>query len=224
MTSFLPKSIQRLIEEFSKLPGIGPKSAQRLTLHLLHSPESRIQQLADAVSSLKKTLQFCKICWNISEEAVCTICSNPTRNKEQICVVEEILDVMALEKTMEYKGTYHVLHGALSPVDGIGPEQLKIEELFKRIQKTAQTEGTDIEMADTSFERKAAGLAKSDVEIILATNPGLEGETTALYLHRLLKPLGVKVTRIARGLPIGGDLDYADELTLTKALQGRTSY
>lgn len=224
MASFLPKSIQRLIEEFGKLPGIGPKSAQRLTLHLLHSPESRIQSLADAVSSLKKNLQFCEVCWNIAEENVCTICSHPTRNKEQICVVEEILDVVALEKTLEYKGVYHVLHGALSPVDGIGPEQLKIEELMRRVQKSAGIEKPQTEAADTSYERKAAGLGKSDVEIILATNPGLEGETTALYLHRLLKPLGIKVTRIARGLPVGGDLDYADELTLAKALQGRTSY
>lgn len=202
MSSFLPKSIQTLIEEFSKLPGIGPKSAQRLAMHLLHSPESRVQGLAGAVGSLKKGLQFCNVCWNISEESVCMICSNSTRNQAQICVVEEILDVVALERTSEYKGVYHVLHGALSPVDGIGPEQLKIQALIDRVQS-----------ANTEM-----------MEVILATNPGLEGETTAMYLTRALKPFSVKVTRIARGLPVGGDLDYADEMTLTKALQGRMEY
>ena len=202
MASFLPQSIQHLIEEFSRLPGVGPKSAQRLTMHLLHSPESRVKELADAVSGLKKGLQFCGICWNISEDTLCQICANPARNQRQICVVEEILDVVALEKTLEYKGVYHVLHGALSPVDGVGPEQLKVEALMDRLKSGAS----------------------ADVEIILATNPGLEGETTAMYLMRLLKPLGVKVTRIARGLPMGGDLDYADELTLAKAMEGRMEY
>ena len=140
-------------------------------------------------------------------------------------MVEEILDVVALEKTLEYKGVYHVLHGALSPVDGIGPEQLKVQELFERVQKKPTGSGkTDNELPDFDSERKAAGLERAHFEIILATNPGLEGETTALYLHRLLKPLGVTITRIARGLPVGGNLDYADEMTLTKALQGRTSY
>ncbi len=201
MASFLPQSIQDLIEEFSKLPGIGPKSAQRLTMHLLHSPDMRIQGLAQAVMDLKKRLQFCSACWNIAEEALCKICANTTRNQQQICVVEEILDVVALEKTLEFKGVYHVLHGSLSPVDGIGPEQLKIQALLDRLPENAQ-----------------------EVEVILATNPGLEGESTALYLLRLLKPRQVKITRIARGLPVGGDLDYADELTLTKALQGRSNY
>ncbi|HLG25812.1 MAG TPA: recombination mediator RecR [Candidatus Gracilibacteria bacterium] len=206
MSSFLPQSIQKLIEEFSKLPGVGPKSAQRLTMHLLHSPESRVQGLADAVNGLKKGLQFCQRCWNIAEDSLCMICANGMRNQRQICVVEEILDVVAVEKTLEYKGVYHVLHGALSPVDGIGPEQLKVQALEDRIQVGVE-EGTI-----------------QEYEIILATNPGLEGETTALYLMRLLQPYDVRVTRIARGLPVGGDLDYADELTLTKALQGRAEY
>lgn len=210
MSNFLPQSVQALIEEFSRLPGIGPKSAQRLTMYLLHAPESRVHTLAETVAGLKKRLQFCGVCWNIAEDTLCQICANPGRNHRQICVVEEILDVVALEKTHEYKGAYHVLHGALSPVDGIGPEQLKIEALFERVK------GGGEKMAGTD--------SGASFEIILATNPGLEGETTAMYLLRMLKPLGVKVTRIARGLPVGGDLDYADELTLTKALQGRMEY
>lgn len=207
MASFLPQSIQSLIEEFAKLPGIGPKSAQRLAMHLLHSPESKVQPLAQALQNLKKNLQFCELCWNIAENNLCKICANLHRNQQQICVVEEILDVVALEKTLEFKGVYHVLHGALSPVDGIGPDQLKIEALLERIRRKRED-------SDTTQE----------LEVILATNPGLEGETTALYLMRLLKPSGVRVTRIARGLPMGGDLDYADELTLTKALEGRMEY
>ncbi|MEZ4087440.1 MAG: recombination mediator RecR [Candidatus Gracilibacteria bacterium] len=206
MSSFLPQSIRALIDEFSRLPGVGPKSAQRLVMHLLHAPDSRVQELSRAVGSLKTGLQFCSVCWNIAEEEKCQICLNAEmslRQATQICVVEEILDVVALEKTSEYKGVYHVLHGALSPVDGIGPEQLKIQALVDRMK---------------SFENV------SDVEVILATNPGLEGESTALYIMKLLGPLDVNVTRIARGLPVGGDLDYADELTLTRALQGRAAY
>lgn len=210
MSSFLPPSIRKLIEEFSKLPGVGPKSAQRLVMHLLHSPEQRVQGLADAVSGLKKGLQFCQTCWNIAEDTLCQICANPTRDRRQICVVEEILDVVALEKTSEYKGVYHVLHGALSPVDGIGPEQLKIQALMDRVQAGS---GEDAVPGD-----------ETRFEIILATNPGLEGESTALYLMKLLKPFELNVTRIARGLPVGGDLDYADELTLARALQGRSEY
>ncbi len=206
MTAFLPKSIQLLIEEFSRLPGVGPKSAQRLAMHLLRTPGSRVQALAGAIGKLQEGLRFCSICWNIAESDVCRICSDPMRNKHLICVVEDILDVVALEKTSEYHGTYHVLHGVLSPVDGIGPEQLKIDALIQRIKGAS---------ADTKT---------SDFEIILATNPSLEGETTAMYLSRLLKPLGVRITRIARGLPAGGDLDYADELTLSRALQGRAEY
>jgi recombination protein RecR len=212
VSSFLPKSIQKLIEEFSRLPGIGPKSAQRLTMYLLHSPDSRISDLAETVASLKKGLQFCSICWNISEDSICEICADPSRDKNQICVVEEILDIVALEKTFEYKGTYHVLHGALSPVDGIGPDQLKIQEFMERIKKMV---GEDAIPGETKEE---------EIEIILATNPGLEGESTAMYIQRLLAPFNLIVTRIARGLPVGGDLDYADDLTLTKALQGRAEY
>jgi recombination protein RecR len=205
MASFLPKTINRLIDEFARLPGIGPKSAQRLTMHLLHSPETRVAELSEAVKQLKNGLQFCNECWNIAEDSLCRICANPARHHNQICVVEEILDVVAIEKTLEFKGVYHVLHGALSPVDGIGPDQLKVESLLHRLKKMQES-------------------GVKDIEILLATNPGLEGETTAMYLMRLLKSLNLKITRIARGLPIGGDLDYADEMTLTKALQGRMEY
>ncbi len=207
MSSFLPGSIQKAIDEFSRLPGIGPKSAQRLAMHLLHSPEMRIESLAEAVAGVKKGLHFCNDCFNIAEGEKCRICLDIMRGKEQICVVEEILDVIALEKTKQFKGLYHVLHGVLSPVDGIGPDQLKIDQLKTRVEALLESGGR----ADT-------------LEIIIATNPSLEGETTAMYLTKILKPLGVRVTRIARGLPAGGDLDYADEVTLIRALQGRLEY
>lgn len=203
-------------------------------MHLLHSPDGRVRELAEAVEGLKKGLQFCNICWNIAEGPVCRICAaavDGERNGRQICVVEEILDVVAIEKTLEYKGTYHVLHGALSPVDGIGPDQLKIEALVERVRAVAGGGSQHLMSGQHQVSTLNVG-PTSSVEIILATNPGLEGETTAMYLMRLLKPFGVsqgdlpgiKITRIARGLPVGGDLDYADELTLTKSLQGRAEY
>lgn len=202
MSNFLPKSIRNLIEEFSKLPGIGPKSAQRLAIHLLHSPASRVTPLGEAVLGLKENVMFCKNCWNIAESDPCAVCEDPMRDQRIICVVENILDVVALEKTGEFKGAYHVLHGALSPIDGVGPEQLKIAELFERIGSGS------------------GGVS----EVILATNPSLEGEATALYIQKHLRELRVKITRIARGLPVGADLEYADEITLTKALQGRGEF
>ncbi len=201
MSNFLPKSVRTLIEELSKLPGIGPKSAQRLAIHLLHSPSSRVTPLGEAILGLKENVMFCKICWNIAESDPCWVCSDGTRDQSIVCIVENVLDVVALEKTGEFKGAYHVLHGALSPIDGVGPEQLKITELFDRI--------------------KIGGVVQ---EVILATNPSLEGEATALYIQKHLRDMGVKITRIARGLPVGADLEYADEITLTKALQGRGEF
>ena len=201
MSNFLPKSVRTLIEELSKLPGIGPKSAQRLAIHLLHSPSSRVTPLGEAILGLKENVMFCKICWNIAESDPCWVCSDGTRDQSIVCIVEDVLDVVALEKTGEFKGAYHVLHGALSPIDGVGPEQLKITELFDRI--------------------KIGGVVQ---EVILATNPSLEGEATALYIQKHLRDMGVKITRIARGLPVGADLEYADEITLTKALQGRGEF
>lgn len=200
MSKFLPKSVRDVIEELSKLPGIGPKSAQRLAIHLLHSPESRVRPLGEALLKLKDNVIFCEECWNIAESNPCGICSNIARDKSMICVVENILDVVALEKTGDLSGVYHVLHGALSPIEGIGPDQLKIEALIDRV--------------------KAGGIN----EIILATNPSLEGEATALYIQKLLREFPLKVTRIARGLPVGGDLEYADEVTLSRALTGRVEF
>ena len=200
--SVLPKSIRKLIEELSRLPGIGPKSASRLAFFLLKSKDLNRGQLADAIQNLTVNLMFCQQCNNLAENIVCNICSDKTRNQNLICVVEEPLDVVSLEQGRTYHGVYHVLGGVLSPIDGIGPANLKIQELLGRVK----------------------GL-QSEVEIIIATNPSLEGESTALYLARLLKNLpNIKLTRIAHGLPIGGDIEYADELTIAKALDGRREY
>jgi recombination protein RecR len=189
--------VARLIEEFNRLPGIGPKTAQRLTYFLLRAPAEQSRSLAEALVRLKERTIFCSQCFNITEEDPCALCRNPERDHQTICVVEEPLDVLALERTRTYKGLYHVLHGAISPVDGIGPEDLRIRELLARVSRDQVR------------------------EIVLATNPNLEGEATAMYLHGLLRPLGMRVTRLARGLPVGGDLEYADEVTLIRALEGR---
>lgn len=209
MPNFLPKSIRVLIEELSKLPGIGPKSAQRLAIYLLHQPENGFKPLGEAILKLKKDVVFCSTCWNIAESDPCKICDSLERDKSIICVVEEILDVAALEKTGEYKGVYHVLHGVLSPIDGLGPDQLKLNALFERVHNGFIN-------SDESAEKIS--------EVIIATNPSLEGEATALYIQKQLHEDGVKITRIARGIPIGGDLEYADEVTLSKALQGRSEF
>lgn len=192
-----PESVTRLIEEFSRLPGIGPKTASRLTFYLLRAPKEQAEALARAIGELREKTVYCSICFNIAEESPCPICRDEGRDRSIICVVEEPLDVLAIERTGEYNGLYHVLHGAISPVEGIGPEDLKIRELLERLR--------------TEPVR----------EVILATNPSLEGEATAMYLHRQIAPLGIKVTRLARGLPVGGDLEYADEVTLARALEGR---
>jgi recombination protein RecR len=189
--------VSRLIEELGKLPGIGPKSAARLTYHLLRIPEAEARALAEAIIAVKEKTVLCSSCQNITDSNPCAICGSKERDHSIICVVKEPLDIMALERTGQYKGIYHVLHGVLSPMDGIGPDDLKIKELLQRL-KTGSIE-----------------------EVILATNPNLEGEATAMYLQRLLSPFGVRLTRLARGLPVGGDLEYADEVTLTHALEGR---
>lgn len=208
MTNFLPKSIRTLIEEFSRLPGVGPKSAQRLAMHLLRSPRDKIESLGQAVTGLKDDIVFCETCWNIAEKNPCYVCDNPSRDKSLICVVEEILDAVAIEKTAEFSGVYHVLHGRLSPVDGIGPDQLKIVELVKRVK-----DGMEDSIENPQIR-----------EVILATNPSLEGEATALYIQKALIGFDVKVTRIARGLPVGGDVEYADEITLMRAMKGRGDF
>ena len=195
--SATPKPIMRLIEELCRLPGIGPKTASRLTYFLLRSPTEQVLALAEAVQQLKERTVLCSVCFNIAETSPCSICSDPNRDQTQICVVEEPLDVLALERTRQYHGLYHVLHGAISPVDGIGPEELKIRELLGRVR------------------------ARTVHEILLATNPNLEGEATGMYIARQIHPFGIRVTRLARGLPIGGDLEYADQVTLAQALEGR---
>ena len=189
--------VAALIEEFSKLPGVGVKTAQRLTFFILRSPTDQARRLAEAIMRVKESIVYCSRCFNITESDPCNICSNPNRNQEMICVVEEPLDVLALEKTGVYKGLYHVLHGALSPVEGIGPKDLRIDELLKRVHES------------------------NIREVILATNPNFEGEYTANYIQKELKPFNIHITGLARGLPIGGDLEYADEGTLSRAIEGR---
>jgi recombination protein RecR len=190
-------AIARLIEELGRLPGVGPKTAQRLAFHLLERPRDEVQRLADAIVTARAQVRPCSVCCNLTDVDPCALCSSGSRDGGVICVVEEPKDVAAMEKTGEFHGLYHVLHGAISPVDGIGPDRLKVRELLGRLQ------------------------AQTVREVILATDPDVEGEATALYLARLLKPLGVRTTRIARGVPEGGDLDYVDEVTLGRALAGR---
>jgi len=192
--------IQDLIDELGRLPGVGPKSAQRIAFHIIQSDRVDVNRLAEVLKTVKERVKFCSICGNISEEELCKICRDPRRDKTSICVVEESKDVLAIEKTREFKGSYHVLGGAISPIDGVGPENLRIKELMTRL-------------AETTIN-----------EVIIATDPNLEGEATATYLTRLIKPLGVKVSRLASGLPVGGDLEYADEVTLGRAFEGRRSY
>ncbi|MDP2718416.1 MAG: recombination mediator RecR [Dehalococcoidia bacterium] len=192
--------VARLIGEFNKLPGVGPKTAQRFTYFLLKQPEEEVRALAEALLAIKDSIITCSSCQNLVETDPCPFCSSSERDSSRICVVEEPMDILALERSRGYKGLYHVLHGAISPMDGIGPEELKIKELIQRLQKG------EVE------------------EVILATNPNLEGEATAMYLYRLMTPFGVRVTRLARGLPMGGDLEYADEVTLMQALEGRRQF
>ena len=195
--SIYSPSIEKLIEEFEKLPSIGHKTAVRLAFHVLNNSEEEINNFVNAITNAKKNLKYCTKCFNISDTDPCIICSNPKRDESIICVVEDVRDIIAMERTHEFNGIYHVLHGSISPMNGVGPDDIKVKELLARL--------TD-------------GKVK---EIILATNPRVEGEATAMYLSKLIKPLGIKVTRIARGIPVGGDLEYTDEITLMQALEGR---
>lgn len=196
MSLYAP-SIEKLIESFERLPSIGHKTAARLAFHILNSTEQETNEFIASIVNAKKNLKYCSKCYNITDEDPCNICSNPKRDQSIICVVEDVRDVVAMEKTHEFKGIYHVLHGSISPMNGIGPDDIKIKELLARLME---------------------GQVK---EVILATNPRVEGEATAMYLSKLIKPLGITVTRIAHGIPVGGDLEYTDEITLTKALEGR---
>ena len=201
MPSPVIEPVARLIEAFARLPGIGPKTAQRLTYHLLRAPDAEARMLAAALVDVRDKVVFCERCFNISDAPLCPICRDPGRDQARLCVVEEPLDVLALERTGEFRGVYHVLHGAISPIDGVGPDRLKIRELLDRVDEVA---------GSSPF-----------AEVILATNPTLEGEATAMYLDERLAGKVGSVTRIARGIPVGGDLEYADEVTLIRALQGR---
>lgn len=194
----LSEPIARLVDEFSRLPGIGPKTASRLAFYLLRAPKEQSLALAEALTQLKERIVLCSRCFNVDVQDPCAICSDAGRDCSQVCVVEEPLDLIALERSGRYRGLYHVLHGAISPVEGIGPEDIRAHELVSRL--------------------RAGGIE----EVVLATNPNMEGEATAMYLARLIRPLGVRVTRLARGLPMGGDLEYADEITLARALEGRS--
>ena len=195
--SYYSPSIEKLIESFEKLPSIGHKTATRLAFHMLNLNEESTKEFINSIIEAKKNLRYCSKCFNITETDPCPICSSPKRDQSTICVVEDVKDVVAMEKTHEFKGVYHVLHGSISPMNGIGPEDIKIKELLERLR-------------DTNVK-----------EIIIATNPRVEGEATAIYLSKLIKPIGIKVTRIAHGIPVGGDLEYTDEVTLSKALEGR---
>lgn len=194
----LPRSLQNLIDELNKLPGIGLKTAQRLAFYLLRQPQNKLDNLGQAALNLKKSLYFCHKCFNIAETEICEICANSGRDQTMICVVAEALDLLAIEKSGLYQGHYHVLHGLIAPLEGVSPDDLKIAELIKRVKENEIS------------------------EIILATNPSLEGEATAMFLQKKLEPFSVKITRLAKGLPMGGDIEYADEVTLGNALRGRT--
>lgn len=195
--NYFSAPIARLIEVFTRLPGVGRKSAQRLAFHVINMPLEEVELIASTILEAKISIKYCQICTNLTDRDICSICNDENRDAATICVVEDPRDVVAMERTREFKGYYHVLHGAISPLEGIGPNDIKIKELLHRIN-----EG-------------------SIIEIILATNPTIEGEATAMYISKLVKPLGIKVTRIAHGIPVGGDLEYADEVTLAKALEGR---
>ena len=196
MSMYSP-SLEKLIQSFEKLPSIGNKTAARLAFYMLNASEEETNEFVSSIINAKKNLKYCSKCYNISDTDPCPICGNPKRDPSVICVVEDVRDIIAMEKTHEFKGVYHVLHGSISPMNGIGPDDIKIKELLARLMD---------------------GTVK---EVILATNPRVEGEATAMYLSKLIKPLGIKVTRIAHGIPVGGDLEYTDEITLTKALEGR---
>jgi len=202
MPAPLIEPVARLIEAFGRLPGVGPKTAQRLTFHILRAPDAEARALAAALISMREDVVFCERCHNISEAPLCGICADPRRDEVRLCVVEEPLDVLAIERTGEFRGVYHVLHGAISPIDGIGPDRLRIAELMRRVDAAAA--------AGTPF-----------VEVIMATNPTLEGEATAMYIAERIGDAVGTVTRIARGIPVGGDLEYADDVTLVRSLQGR---
>ena len=209
--------LQPLIDELGRLPGIGPKSAQRLAFYLLRVPAEDANRLADAIIAMKRSITLCGRCFNVAQGGDCEVCQDSRRDPSLLCVVEDPRDIMSVEKTQQFRGRYHVLHGALNPIEGVGPDQLKVRELLARLD----LDGAGPDGAGPNGATPDGEGQESIKEVILCTNPNLEGEATAMYLARLIRPLGIKVTRIASGLPVGGDLEYADELTLGRALEGR---
>lgn len=197
---YYPKSVERLISELAKLPGIGEKTAQRLAFHLINQPKEDLEDLSNSLLGVKDSIHLCPNCFTITDQEICEICSNPKRNQEVICVIEDTRDLYALERTHEFDGLYHVLHGVISPLEGVGPQDIKAKELIERLK--------DLPVK----------------EVIMATNPSPEGEATAMYLKNLITPAGIKVTRLAKGVPIGADMEFVDEITLTKALEGRVEF
>lgn len=225
----IPKPIQNLIEAFERLPGIGPKTAARLTFYLLHVPQRELDRLSEAALNLKKKTVLCSVCFNVSETDPCPICNDDNRSRTQVCVVENPLDVLAIEKSGSYKGLYHVLHGAIDPLNNIGPDELRIKELLKRIKSLTishpEPEQSSVQGSPKPSSALVYGHQPLAIEIILATNPNMEGEATAMYIANQIREVkSLRITRIGRGLPVGGDLEYADEATLTRALEGRREY
>ena len=211
MSSPYEAAVQRLIDSFGRLPGIGPKSAQRIAFHILKTSAKDVAELTEAIDFAKSNVRFCEICFNLAQDTKCAICTSNSRDNSVICVVEEPKDMVAIERTSEFKGLYHILQGTISPIDGIGPDQLRISELLRRVTQS-QSKSDDID------------LTSEVTEVIVATNPTVEGDATGMYIARWLEPFGVKVTKLASGLPVGGDLEYADEITLARALEGRLAY
>ena len=214
-----PAALERLSEQFARLPGIGSKTAQRLAFQVLSMPQEQAQEFADAILDAKRTIHTCPVCQNLTDQELCGICADSTRDHTTICVVAEPRDVIAMERSREYTGVYHVLHGVISPLNHVGPDDIRIRELLERLKDGSVQEETD-DLCDVL--ELLARVGKGDVrEVIMATNPDTEGEATAMYLSRLLRPIGVKVTRLAYGIPVGSQLEYADEVTLLRALEGR---
>lgn len=234
MSSPYDGAVARLIDSFGRLPGIGPKSAQRIAFHVLKASGKEISDLTDAIEVAKRTVHFCEICFNLAENKYCSVCLSTKRDRTMICVVEEPKDMVAVERTGEYRGLYHILQGTISPIDGIGPDQLRISELLKRVvnpvvpenfSKDNAEETQDELLLDSGKEvEEELNLNEAVSEVIIATNPTVEGDATGMYIARLIEPFGVKVTKLASGLPVGGDLEYADDITLARAFEGRLAY
>ena len=218
MSSPYDGAVARLIDSFGRLPGIGPKSAQRIAFHILKASSKEVSDLTEAIEVAKRTVHFCETCFNLAQDKYCSVCKSAKRDRTMVCVVEEPKDMVAIERTGEFHGLYHILQGTISPIDGIGPDQLRISELLQRVVNNNLPE------IESDLEKTEFDLTASVNEVIIATNPTVEGDATGMYIARLIEPFGVKVTKLASGLPVGGDLEYADYITLTRAFDGRLVY